>query len=825
MVSFAPPNELMKKIIAGLLILFPIAAFSQTISGTIKDDQGKSLAGASVALKKVTDSSIVKLAVTGNSGTYEFLNISSGKYFINTSFVGFTTNNSPSFEHSGNSTTAPSVVLVKVNGNLTTVTVTATRPIVEVKADKTVLNVEGTINAVGQDALELLRKSPGVLVDRDDNLSLSGKSGVQVYIDGKPSPLTGKDLADYLRTLQSNSIESIEIITNPSAKYDAAGNAGVINIRLKKNKSFGTNGSVNAGYGISIHPRYNGGFSLNHRNSKFNAFGNYSYNNTINENYMNLYRIQLDTLFDQKSIMTWKGKSHNIKTGLDYFINSKQTIGVMVNGNFSKNSLDNTSSTEISYIPTDEFVKKLVADNTNKSTRNQSNFNLNYRYADTLGRSLNLDADYGLFRIRTDQMQPNLYYDISGTPIDSRIYNMVSPTNIDIYSAKGDYEQNFKKGRLSFGAKTSYVTSVNDFKRYNVVEDAKHLDRDRSNDFNYKENINAAYINYNRPVKKVNLQLGFRVEHTAAKGVSHGQKFDGTDYIPYDSTFDRNYVDLFPSAAISFAKGKNNQFNITYSRRIDRPSYQDLNPFEFKLDEYTYLKGNTELRPQYTNSFGISHTYKYKLTTALNYSHVTDVSTMLIDTIEKSKSFMTRKNLATQDIASINLSYPLMFGWYSGFANLNSYYSHFKANFGEGRTIDLDVFAYNFYMQNSAKLGKGWTAEVGGWYSSPSIWQGTFESSAMWSVDAGVQKSMMKGNGNLKLSVSDIFKTMHWSGTSNFAGQYLHSNGGWESRQFKVNFTYRFGSTQVKAARQRKTSLEDESQRVSGDGQGGGPSR
>jgi len=166
-----------------------------------------------------------------------------------------------------------------------------------------------------------------------------------------------------------------------------------------------------------------------------------------------------------------------------------------------------------------------------------------------------------------------------------------------------------------------------------------------------------------------------------------------------------------------------------------------------------------------------------------------------------------------------------MFGWYSGFANLNSYYSHFKANFGEGRTIDLDVFAYNFYMQNSAKLGKGWTAEVGGWYSSPSIWQGTFESSAMWSVDAGVQKSMMKGNGNLKLSVSDIFKTMKWSGTSNFAGQYLHSNGGWESRQFKVNFTYRFGSTQVKAARQRKTSLEDESQRVSGDGQGGGPSR
>ena len=380
-----------------------------------------------------------------------------------------------------------------------------------------VLNVEGTINAVGQDALELLRKSPGVLVDRDDNLSLAGKNGVQVYIDGKPSPLSGKDLADYLRTLQSSSIESIEIITNPSARYDAAGNAGVINIKLKKNKALGTNGSLNGGYGISIHPRYNGGLSLNHRNSKFNAFSNYSYNRTINENFMNLNRVQLDTVFDQRTIMTWRGKSHNIKTGIDYFINSKQTIGILINGNYSKNSLNSYSGTNISYQPTDEFVKRLIADNTNESTRDQTNFNLNYRYADTSGRTFNMDADYGLFRIRTDQVQPNFYFDISGSPIDTRIYNMVSPTDIDIYTAKADYEQNFKKGRLSFGAKGSYVNSANDFKRYNVVEDIKDLDRDRSNDFNYKENVNAGYINYNRLFKKFNLQVGFRVEQTSCQ--------------------------------------------------------------------------------------------------------------------------------------------------------------------------------------------------------------------------------------------------------------------------------------------------------------------
>ncbi|RYZ53817.1 MAG: hypothetical protein EOP49_06515 [Sphingobacteriales bacterium] len=555
------------------------------------------------------------------------------------------------------------------------------------------------------------------------------------------------------------------------------------------------------------------------------VFGNYTYSDMINENFMNLYRLQLDTVFDQKTIMTWKGRSHNVKTGLDYFINSKQTIGVMMNGNYSANNFRSFSGTDISYKPTNEYVKRLIADNTNQSTRDQSNFNINYRYADTLGRSLNIDADYGMFRIRSDQMQPNFYFDPFGSPTDTRIYNMVSPTDIDIYSAKADYEQNYKKGRLSLGGKTSYVNSVNDFKRYNVDQGIKDLDRDRSNDFKYTENINAGYINYSRPIKKITLQLGFRVEQTVAKGISHGQKYNGNDYTGYDSSFNRNYVNLFPSAAMSFAKGPNNQFNVTYSRRIDRPSYQDLNPFEFKLDEYTYMKGNTELTPQYTNSFGISHTYKYKLTTSLNYSHVIDVFTQLIDTAEKSKSFISKKNLATQDIASVNVSYPLQLGWFTSFANLNMYYSHYKANFGTGRTIDLDVYAYNLFMQNSARLGKGWTAEVGGWYSSPSIWQGTFKTKAIWSVDAGVQKALFKGKGNVKMSVSDVFQTMRWSGYSDFAGQILNSNGGWESRQFKVNFTYRFGNIQVKAARQRKTSLDDESQRVGGDGGSASPGR
>jgi hypothetical protein len=797
------------------------STFAQKITGLVKDEQGKGLSGASVALKKAKDSSVVKLAVSNSSGSYELPSPGEGTYFLNVSFVGFSTETSASFTVSGTGDhVAPEITLIKASGDLQQVTVIARKPVIEVKADKTIMNVEGSVNSVGQDALELLRKAPGVLVDKDDNLSLSGKNGVQVYIDGRPTPLSGKDLADYLKSLQASSIEAIEIITNPSAKYDAAGNAGIINIRLKKNKSYGTNGSINTGYGIGIYPKYNAGISLNNRNKYVNVFGNYNYNQRKNESFMNLYRTQLDTLFDQKSNMSFRNKSHNFKAGVDYFINSKSTVGLMVNGNITDFKFANVSRTPISYIPTGIVDRTLLADNSSSSERNQLNFNLNYRYADTLGREWNMDADYGSFRINSDQMQPNYYFDPLGNLFEQRIYNMIAPTDIDIYTLKTDYEQNFKKGKLGFGAKVAVVESINDFQRYNVFTSFKNLDTLRSNDFKYKENINAAYVNYNRQFKGFMVQVGVRVENTNAEGTSHGFKENGIGYKAYDSTFKRNYTDVFPSAAITFNKNPESQWNITYSRRIDRPAYQDLNPFEFKLDEYTYQKGNTGLRPQYTNSFGLSHTYKYKLTTALNYSHVTDVFTQLIDTAEKSKAFITNKNLATQDIISLNISYPLQIKWYSLFANLSSHYSRYKANFGAGRTIDLDVFAYNFYSQHTARLGKGWTAELSGWYNSPSIWQGTFESKEMWAVDAGLQKTVLKGAGTIKASVSDIFQTMRWGGTSNFAGQYLKTNGGFESRQFKLNFTYRFGSSQIKAARQRKTGLEEEQKRVGS--QGGG---
>lgn len=799
------------------LLLAATAFFSQAqqINGLAKDESGVPLNAATVSLIKASDSSSIKLAVTKPDGSFIFSGIKEGNYKVMITYTGYIPGFSSSFSFSSSDVIVPELKLLKISNGLSNVTVTATRPMVEVKADKTILNVEGTINAVGSNALELLRKSPGVLLDKDDNISLAGKNGVQIYIDGRSTPLSGQDLANYLKSLQSSQIEAIELITNPSAKYDAAGNAGIINIKLKKNKSLGTNGSVNAGWNIGITAKYNAGASLNYRNNKVNVFSTYSINYAPNEQHLKVTRTVLDSLFDQQGTIHQVGKAHNFKIGADYFINKKNTIGVMVNGTLSDPTFSNYTKTFISNTTTKIVDRILVADNSNSLKRHNANINLNYNYTDPKGTSLVVNADRGTYDLNSDQFQPNYYYSASGQVLmNSVIYHMYSPAQININSIKADYEQNFKKGKLGFGAKSAWVKTDNDFQRYNVHGSIEDLDKDRSNHFVYRENINAGYINYNRQYKKFMIQTGVRIENTVSEGVSDGLKYNGINYVPSVSSFKRSYTDLFPSAAITLNKNPMKQWSLTYSRRIDRPAYQDLNPFEFKLDEYTFQKGNINLRPQYTNSFGLTHTYKYKLNITLNYSHVKDLFTQIIDTTEKSKAFVSKKNLATQDIASLSVSYPFQYKSYSLFTSISSNYSKYKADFGTGRKVDLGAFGFSLFVQNSLKFAKTWTAELSGFFNAPTIYQGSFKGESIYNVDAGISRQFLKGKATIKSSVSDVFHTLNFRATSDFAGQIMKINFQGESRQFKLSFNYRFGNNGVKPARQRSSGAEDELKRA-----------
>jgi iron complex outermembrane recepter protein len=812
---------------SSLIIIFCLTAGffakAQKITGTLSDNNGAKLQGQTINVLKATDSSLVKIGVTNTAGFFEIPMAASGNYLLQVTSKAYNKIFTPVTVTESNTSDLGTIKLTAAIVNNDAIVVTSkAKPLIEVKADKTVLNIENSINAIGNDALELLRKSPGVIIDKDDNISLMAKNGVQVYVDGRQVPLSGQDLAQYLKSLQSTQIESIELITNPSAKYSAAGNAGIINIKLKKNKSLGTNGSANAGYGIGIHGKYNWGLNLNNRTKNANIFGSYNGSHSLNINNFYLDRVQLDTSFNQSTVFNTKSTDNNFKLGADFFINKENTVGFLVNGSAGSDNTLSTSNTPIVFIPTNNYVRLLSAGQTNDNNNRDININANYRYNAKNGKELSVDADYGIFLSESDQLQPNRYFNpVTGLETFRQVYNMLPNTKINIATLKSDYEQNFKKGRLGFGFKTSFINTKNDFDRFDVFTTGKKLDTLRSNDFDYKENINALYTNYNKQYKGFMVQVGLRLENTVAKGTSEGFTYTST-YVPFLSSFTRNYTNLFPSAAITFNKNPMSQWGFTYSRRIDRPAYKDLNPFEFKIDEYTFQKGNTELRPQYTNSFGVSHTFRYVLNTSLNYSKVTDVFTQLVDTAERSKSFITNKNLATQDVVNLSVSYPFQKKWYSLFVNLNTSYNHYRANFGAGRTVDLDAFNFNVYMQHGFKLGKGYNAELSGWYSGPGIWGGTFASKPMGSLDFGLLKSLWQGRANVKMSFTDMFFTARWRGISEFAGQRIDVRGNWESRQFKINFNYRFGSALIKAANQRKSASQDERNRLKGSGGLGG---
>lgn len=720
-------------------------------------------------------------------------------------------------------TTPPDVTLSRVSKELLETTVTAHKPLVEVKPDRLILNVEGSINEVGTDALELLRKSPGVTVDKDNNLSVNGKNGVQVYIDGRPTYLSAGNLADYLRTLSSASIESIEIISNPSSKYDAAGNAGIIDIRLKKNKAYGTNMSVSAGYNIATYSKYNGAFTFNHRDRNINIFGDYSYNHNTYEGYSTQYRTQLDTFFLQHTVLVTTNTSHTYKFGADYFIDKRNTLGFIVNGVSSNNSTSSDAGTSIVYAPTNQTSRYLQANNRTNGSRDHVNFDVNYRFTDSSGHELNADADYGLYHYRTNQYQPNEYFDSTRkVPLYSNNYDLIMPSDIHIYTVKADYDTRFAKGKLSLGFKSSYVTTRNDFEEYTVNSNGgsthSNMDTLSSNNFDYNENINAGYANYTRTLKGWIIQGGLRAENTNSKGRSTGYREGpagtGDPYIPFDSSFTRHYTDLFPSASITYNKNPLKQWTLNYSRRIDRPSYQSLNPFEFRLDDYTLSRGNTKLRPQYTNSVGLTFSWHYKLTVTANYSHTKDLATTIIDTIDGSKSLIEQENIAKQDVASLAINYSFAYKWYSAFVNVTGFYQLNKADLGVGRTINVNVFNTTIYSQHTVRFGKGWSGEIDEYYSSPNVWTATLRAGSQWSLDGGLQKTILGGSGTLKASVTDIFHTFTWTGKSLFAGQNTHIVGGSDTRQLKLYFTYRFGNGQVKAARRRNTGSEEESKRA-----------
>ncbi len=781
------------------------------ITGQVFDAEGKPLEYATILLHRAADSTLAKLEYTAPDGSFRIPDAAAGEYFIGVSYVGQPDLRTETFTLAeGQNLRLPDIRYAGSTVEMKEVTVTAQRPILEIQSDKMVFNVQNTINSSGSDALELLRKAPGVVVDNNDNITMLGRAGVQIYIDGKLSPLRGNDLAAFLKSLQADEIDAIELITNPSARFDASGNAGIINIRLKKDKRLGGNGSANLGYSVGILSNYQGGVSGNYRNRTMNAFGSYNFNAGNWYNNMDLFRSQLGLIFDQTSLNGGSSYNHNFKAGADFFLDKKHTVGFMVNGFRSEYEMRANSRALIGKAGQTALDSILVASSRNDGYRNNLNFNINYRFDNGKETIWNIDADHGRFRNDGAEDQPNRYFDpTERTVLSERIYANQTPTGINIYTLKIDHERPLLSGKFSAGIKTAVVATDNTFDFFNVIDGEKLLNTDLSNQFDYTENVNAAYASYARQFKKFSFQAGLRAEQTNSKGVL-------TAFRPVDNAeVERSYIDFFPSGGITFSPSQKHSFQVNYSRRINRPSYQDLNPFQGRLDELTYEQGNPFLRPEYANSVKLTHTFLQRFNTTLSYSHTRDQITRIVDTAGVTGSYITWLNLTDQYAYSLAISAPVQIRpWWSSFTNLTGSMLQNRADYGGDKLVDLSATTFNVYSQHSFKLPKSWSLEVSGWYNAPSLWGGTFEMNAMWSLDAGIQKKLLDGKANLRLAVSDIFRTNQWSGTSRFGVLDMRIAGGWDSRRFRMSMSYNFGNSEVKAARRRNTGLEDEQRRI-----------
>ena len=818
----------MKRILTIIILAFSFftAAKGQSgkVNGVVKDGSSKAIHSATVSLLRSADSSVVKFAPTNKNGEYEFLGISDGKYFVAATNVGYGRVMSVAFEVSASNpvVVAPVLVMAEQSKNLTGVTVNAKKPFIETRIDKTVVNVDASPTAAGSTALEVLEKSPGVTVDNDGNISLRGKAGVIIMIDGKPTYLSSTDLANLLKNMPASALDQIEIMTNPSSKYDASGNSGVINIKTKKGAAGGFNGSIMIGVTAGlfkprevfyINPRLQNSFNFNYRKKKINFFGNYNPNffrgkgsllitrKFFNDNGEVTGYSNIDTRFK------FGNNNHTLKLGLDVYADKKNTYGVVLSGFLFSGHPTPVTANSLSDA-NHQLTSSMISLTENRIHFNNFSGNFNYRHLfDTTGREITVDLDYIGYRNTSNMLLTTEFYNSSGQQaFDDLLLKGHLPSDINIYSIKSDYTHPFKKGgRLEAGIKSSYVKNDNvvDYQRLSTD---KWMPDSRSNHFIYDENINAAYVNINSQLKKWSLQGGLRIENTIAKGFQ----------VTNDSTFKRNFTNLFPSAFVSYSINKNNTLTLSYSRRITRPNYQDLNPFTYFLDSLSYRQGNPYLLPQFTHNMELSHSYKGRLITTLNYNNTTDVISQIFKQNALTKIvFFTADNVAKFTNIGISITAPVpVTKWWNMNFFTNIYNNHYKGIYN-GAPLDIAYTSFTSNMTNTFTIKQGFTLELSGFYRAKGVDQLTINA-PMYQMAVGAQKNIFKNKGTLRLNIRDPFAWQQYRGVVEYGNVYAKMRNRFDSRFVAVTFTYRFGKNNQQAPppRRRTIATQDEQNRV-----------
>lgn len=786
---------------------------SYTVQGKLQDRQQQAVEHALLSLLRLPDSSVLSKSSSPRDGSFSLSAPFQGKFFIRISSLEFKTVQSAPFYLDKDTILARPFIMDSDAKQLAEVNIKAQEPaLLQASGNKLIYNVGESINAKGTNTLEVLKKTPGVIVERDNSIGLNGRKGVLVLINGKNSYLQGEELTSYLRSLPSSNVKSIEIMSNGSAQYDAAGTAGIINIKLAKPAGNGFNLNLSSGLSYGLTLKQNTELSFNSRQDKLNVFGNYSHAFGNNAYRYGMTRTQDDKVFQSPTLDTDYRKTMGGTIGADYELDSRQTIGAVFNLNAVFGPGITDTRTTIRDAASGLLLNTLIAQNDYyQQNASRYNANVNYRFQDSLGRAFSFDADYGYFDGGSKNLQPNTYYKADGSLESSSTYRSLNKRNIYLYALASTYQFNVAKGKVNVGLKLSGVSADNGFINRLVKGTEESIDYGRSNQFDYKERIAAAFAQYQVPLSaKLKLEAGLRLEHTYSLGQLVPLAPGGQ--APED--IKRDYTNIFPAFSLNYQIHPEQALSLSYGKRIDRPSYQNLNPFEYLLDELSFWKGNPFLQPQINHKAELMYSF-HQTVISFAYSLTNNYAAQITDTLQVNKVVMMPKNLGKQYHASLSIAqqFKIKEGWNLSLS-ATGYHVRNKIAFGLYRDFDLSRYAATLNVQQTFRMPLKIKGELSALYNSPRLGGSNEIMKNSSQIDLGFQRNFFQDRASLKLAFTDIFRGNNWDSKSRMNGLYLDSYGNAESRQVRLNFSYRFGGAKVKERQQRDNGLKNETQRL-----------
>ncbi|WP_160715177.1 outer membrane beta-barrel family protein [Chitinophaga solisilvae] len=790
------------------ILLFAVEAMAQDSNGTIRgkvtDDKGNPVPGATVLLKKQQDSSLYKSYISDGDGIFVFEAASAGQYQVEIKMIGYET-----FTRKEITTTAQAVTEVKdvrlllSSRTLGPVTVKGQLPFIDRQIDKVVVNLESSNLAQGNSAMELLPKLPGIQVTPDDQLKLNGRPNVTIYIDGKPTYLSGDALAAQLKGMNAANIQKIELIAQPGAKYDAAGSGGIINIVRKKNRGEGLNGTITAGAGMGNYGKYNGGIGLNYRNQKVNiVFNNdYMFNKFFNDSRVisefGTADNKLLKLFNSDNRTISTNKTNTPSLAVDFYLSKRTTLsvsGVAATRNFHR---DGTSfTTESDNKGSIASLRDFDISYSQKYNNYSTNMHLVHQF-DSTGKELVVDLDYFNYGSTFNQLYADTILSKEQLFLRSGRTWLDQDRNLKIYSGKADYSHVFRnKLNMDLGWKSSYIVSDN----YDMVREDS-VPAPVNNHFRYTENINAGYVNLNRKFSQLTLQMGLRVEQTYAKG----------EQLLRNVSVTRNYTNLFPSLYVDYSISKDHSLNLQLNRKIDRPPYLNMNPLSFRINPTTNFKGNPDLLPVLSYNAELGYSFRNEFSAAFRYSRNThDFMTQASpDSSQEVSTIITINNDYTE---YLNLSFSYSKEWNSWWrtnSSLEFYRQSFKG-FVNGLPLDIQgLYAYNFYLFNSFRLTSKLSAECMYYYNHRNQ-ENIRITEPKHALSFAVKQQLFASRGSLTLNIQDPFFFYRERYTENSITVKQRFDTRFETRVVKLNFMYRFGRSKMKKANVGNSAAEEQ---------------